>query len=608
MSKIPDPANLDIRFRAVEVVPDPTDPEPVEDTNAVNHLHPLGKFHRAIVLLAPGAQLPFELTNVVQLLDDTFIVEAELNTLSELAGQKEVVYIEAPRPADIDLDDSVAATKADTNWPPALRPLTGKGVIVGVVDEGLDFTLDDFKDSGNSRLLYLWDQKLSPSRHGEHHPSGYTYGVEYDRAQITAALSKKSPFSYVRHVVPDSSHGTHVAGIAAGNGQSGAPSVKYKGIAYEADIVFVNYAKQGPLTSSERVAEAIKYVFDKARDKGLPAVVNVSLGHNGGPHDGESVVERAIDRYLERKGRALVKSAGNEGEWQTHASGKIAAEEGASAKLVWVFGGGLQGRPPGLDGTPNTLEVWYSSRDRLRVSVVDPSGDRSPDVDPGYTDTVALPSGDTVHIVSERFHPLNGLARIMVRVGHPGGTLTSGEWLVELTAIDPVVDGTFDAWIERDARKPHNHYADQSFFKDPDFAKTISPPGTIRRGVAVANYDHRASPPAMAKSSSHGPTADGRPKPEIAAPGTNIVSSNANRGGSTTRPFYVTKTGTSMSAPHVSGIIAQLFQYNGTLTAAQIRAVLIASARQPGMGGATAFDQQWGYGAVDAEQALLLLL
>jgi hypothetical protein len=83
MSKIPDPANLDIRFRAVEVVPDPTDPEPVEDTNAVNHLHPLGKFHRAIVLLAPGAQLPFELTNVVQLLDDTFIVEAERSTLSE---------------------------------------------------------------------------------------------------------------------------------------------------------------------------------------------------------------------------------------------------------------------------------------------------------------------------------------------------------------------------------------------------------------------------------------------------------------------------------------------------------------------------------------------
>ena len=116
MPKIPDPANLDIRFRAVEAVPEPTDPE--LDKSVVNDLHPLGKFHRAIVLLAPGAPLPFELRNVVRLLDDTFIVEAELNLLSELARRREVVYIEAPRPADIDLDDSVAATKADQNWAP----------------------------------------------------------------------------------------------------------------------------------------------------------------------------------------------------------------------------------------------------------------------------------------------------------------------------------------------------------------------------------------------------------------------------------------------------------------------------------------------------------
>jgi subtilisin family serine protease len=603
MPRIPDPANLDIRFRAVEAVPDPIGSE--SDTGAVSHLHPLGKFHRAIVLLAPGAPLPFEFSNVVRLLDDTFIVEAELNMLNELARRREVVYIEAPRPADIDLDDSVAATKADQNWAPARGSLTGKGVIVGVVDRGLDFTLDDFKDHrGNTRVLYLWDQTLSPLP-GEHHPSGYTYGVEYDRKAIDTALTTTNPFSHIRHLVRNSAHGTHVAGIAAGNGQSGAPFVTHKGIAYEADVVFVNYSKEGPLTSSERVAEAIKYVFDKAIEAGKPAVVNVSLGHNGGRHDGESVVERAIDRYLESKGVALVKSAGNEGEWQTHASGELAAEEGASTTLVWVFGGGLRG-PPGLDRTPNALEVWYSSRDQLRVRVVDPSGAQSPDVDPGYTDTVVLSSGDTVHIVSERFHTLNGLARIMVRVGHPGGTLTSGEWLVELTTLGPIVDGTFDAWIERDERKPLRHYVDQSFFKNPDIAKTISPPGTIRRGVAVANYDHRASPPAMAKSSSHGPTADGRQKPEIAAPGTKIVSSNAN--GSTTGSFYVSKSGTSMSAPHVSGIVAQLFQYNRELTAAQIRAVLIASARQPGMGGPTAFDQQWGYGAVDAEQALLLLL
>ena len=593
---------LDPRFRALDAVPDVTLPEFTDRPYGPpsTDLRPIGRFFSALVLLAPGSPLPVvPLRRAVALLGDTYIVEAELGALSILAASPEVVYVEAPRPADIDLVDSVAATKADQNWGRS-TPLTGRGVIVGIVDDWLDFTLQDFQDGNGTRVLSLWDQGLSSGS-----PASAGYGVEYDKKAINSALAQLDPFASVPHYPPSGAHGTHVTGIAVSNGTS---TGTHTGVAPDADIIFVRPATHGqPLTSSDRVVEAIKYIFEKAREYGKPAVVNVSLGHNGGRHDGESVVERAIDHLLESKGRSLVKSAGNEGDWQTHTSGRLAAEE--LGTLRWVFGGGLPGKPAAAahqrDRTPNTLEIWYSSRDRFRVCVGTPGNlpAWTPDVNPGENHQVTL-SGSTVYIESERFHALTGQARIFVRVGPPPGVgFSPGNWLVKLTALE-AVDGNFQSWIERDVRDPGNAFADQSFFRFPDRNRTISPPGTIRRGIAVANYDHRATPPAPAQSSSAGPTGDDRPKPEIAAPGTGIISSNA--AGHSSGVYRTSKTGTSMSAPHVTGIIAQLFQHDSELTAAQIRAILIASARQPGMFRPVAFDGSWGYGAVDAAQALLL--
>jgi hypothetical protein len=164
---------LDPRFRAVKAVPDPT-PQKLSSgpgKTGRDHLHPIGKFFRAVVLLAPGVQLTditlrlptLTLKNEVQLLSDTFIIEAELDDLNTLARQPDVVYVEAPRPAGIDLAGSVAATRANLLWQHPHGPLTGNGVIIGIVDFNLDFTLADFKDvAGNTRVLSLWDQLLDP--------------------------------------------------------------------------------------------------------------------------------------------------------------------------------------------------------------------------------------------------------------------------------------------------------------------------------------------------------------------------------------------------------------------------------------------------------------
>src|SRR5262249_5759207 len=155
---------------------------------------------------------------VVQLLDDTYIIGAEFSALSALAARPEVVYVEAPRPADVDLVDSVAATKADQNWVKP-TPYTGKDIIIGIVDFGLDFTLDDFRDTIGTRILSSWDQGVNPGS-GERSPGNFGYGVEYNKPAIDLALAGPNPFATVRHVPRSGAHGTHVTGIAAGNGNS----------------------------------------------------------------------------------------------------------------------------------------------------------------------------------------------------------------------------------------------------------------------------------------------------------------------------------------------------------------------------------------------------
>ena len=136
---------------------------------------------------------------------------------------------------------------------------------------------------------------------------------------------------------------------------------------------------------------------------------------------------------------------------------------------------------------------------------------------------------------------------------------------------------------------------------------TLGTPATSRRGISVANYDHVTTAPSA--SSSRGRTRDGRDKPEVAAPGTNIVSSCAlggrPDGAGGTHRVRTTMSGTSMAAPHVSGIVAQLLQRDPDLSAAQVRAALVASADPPP--GVGVFDAAWGYGRVDAEEAARLL-
>lgn len=544
-----------------------------------------------------------------------YAVELPVTELEALADDPQVQFVEAARLMAPELVTSVPATRADllhVAAPP--RPaLTGRGTVVGIIDLGLDFTLDDFIDpAGDTRVAFLWDQSLSPLS-GESTPAGFGRGVEYDAATINVALKSPDPFSVVRHRPTAASHGTHVAGTAAGSGRSGDavfPRGRHVGVAPEATIIFVQpdtNGNAGSFTDSVAVAEAISYVYARAEQLGLPCVINMSLGQNGGSHDGESVVEQAVDRLLEVPGRAFVHAAGNEHVWRGHASGLLA--EGDVRTLQWRTGGGISlpggTLPPGQDRTPNELEIWYSPSDSLHVRLTDPQGAATTVVAPGQTESHDFPTGNSAFIDSERFSALNGDARVFIAVDR--GTaprVTPGVWEVEITAVR-TRSGRFDAWIERDVRDRANNFADQSFFVGTDFdpVMTLGTPATSRRGISVANFDHVTVAPSA--SSSRGCTRDGRDKPEVAAPGTNIVSSCAlggrSNGMGSVHPMRTTMSGTSMAAPHVCGIVALLLQKEPTLSAAQLRKAVLASADPPA--GVLPFDVAWGYGRVDAVEA-----
>lgn len=506
-----------------------------------------------------------------------------LSDVSNLEKLAEVERIEAARSMQIELDVSLVETRANLvhTGPPGRR---GAGVIVGICDTGCDFTHPSFRRSdGSSRILFIWAQGLTPQA-GESSPAGLGYGVEYTNAQINSALALANPFTLVRHRDPGG-HGSHVTGIAAGDGQPGSAFV---GVAPEADIIIVANASNGSegLGTSASTLDAVNYMFQKSAALGKPCVVNMSLGDNLGPHDGTTLLERGLDNLLGAAGRAFVKSAGNAGAARCHAEGIVTTGVTADVRF----------NQPAGDGSMNQIDLWYRGSDVFRVSVVDPAGNLVGPVNVGSVTSFTLPGGNTVRIDHRNNDPFNGDKRVFMTFG-PGaaGVLRDGNWTIRIVALSSPGGGRFDAWIQRGQVVP-------SFLAPHESsARTISTPGTAREVITAANYITKgAGVGSLATSSSRGPTRDGRLAPTLAAPGMWITSANGEGTGTNA---YRPDGGTSMAAPHITGAIALMLQKNPSRTQAQIIECLTATARSDAQTGPVP-NTAWGAGKLDANAAV----
>ena len=472
-------------------------------------------------------------------------------------------------------------------------PQTGRSVVVALIDWGLDFAHPDFRnDDGSSRVLALWDQRSRTDGRSNNH---YGYGWIHDQPAINSALASSDPYLRLAYHPADAgsgpTHGTHTAGIAAGNGRSGGPA----GIAPEADIIFVHLAtatgeRGDNLGDSAALFEAIDFVAKAAGQR--PWVLNTSLGRHAGPHDDSPLLVQGIDAALAAApGRACIQSTGNYYNRPIHTQGVLRPGEVRDIRFQTAE----------EDGFTHEIDIWYAGSDRIVVEVIAPESQSA-----GRASTAEqadlIVRGERVGRLYNRFRDPNNFdneATVFLN-----STAPRGSWILRLHGTY-VEDGRYHCWVERD---PACSTCQPSF--DLREVEPLSTTGTICNGrlsIAVGAYDAHSTERPLAPFSSAGPTRDGRTKPDLIAPGVDVLSArSASRQSFPGEPGIVRMSGTSMAAPYVTGTVALVFQAAGQLLpVGQMRNLLLATA-EPLTSGDSQF--RWGSGYADMAAAVAAAL
>ena len=499
----------------------------------------------------------------------------------------------------------------------------GADVLIGVIDVGgFDFAHEDFlNDSGGTRFIRIWDQ----GGDFRNPPTGFNYGAEFDKAKLDQAIRQANdggiPAYWMERQsqIRTGSHASHVASIAAGK-FGVCPKAEIAGVLIDLPTPSdPEDARRRTFSDSSRITHAVEYLWQLAEERQKTLVINISLGTNGGAHDGSSPVSRWLDSRLCEPGRAISVAAGNAGQetarsandigfamGRIHTSGRIRSR-GLTVDLRWFVAGGEI-----ADLSENELELWFEPQDRISVLLQPPDSDTWIEVRPQeYVKNRRLRNGTHVSIFNELYHPSNGNNYISIYLSpnleaDNWQPVKGGVWTVRLRG-DEVRDGRFHGWIERDDPIIIDDSNDVSLWRFPSFfagasnvdSHSINSLACARHVIAVANLDQTNT--RINVTSSQRPTRDGRQKPEICAPGTAILAANGFAGPDDDR--YIAKSGTSMASPYVAGVLGLMLATNPGLTAAQCLSIIRATA-QPLPGDDYAWRDDAGFGMVDANAAL----
>lgn len=511
---------------------------------------------------------------VVELQNEYAIVTVRENMINRLTEFPEIEFIEKPKRLFFGVENGKIASCI----PPVQRPpynLTGKGVLVGIIDSGIDYANPVFRNAdGTTRIRNLWDQSLS-----ENPPEGYLIGTEYTSEQINEAL-RQPTVEARRRIVPSqdvSGHGTAVAGVAAGN------SDEYRGVAYESDLIVVKLGipKMNGFPRTTELMQAIDYVVQKALEYGQPVAINISFGNTYGSHDGNSLLEQYIQSIANRWKSVICIGTGNEGNAAGHVSGMLNEDEEVEIELA-------------VQESETTLnvQVWKSYFDVVDVSIETPSGVRVGPIQEilgsqrfriGETELLLYYGEPSPYTIDQEIY-IDFLPRT--------DYVNSGVWKIILTPRE-IVSGNYALWLPSE-----NVLNEGTEFLFPNVQGTLTIPSTAFRTIGVGAYNSET----MTYADFSGRGSGARIKPDLVAPGVDILAPIP--GGS-----FGEFSGTSFATPFVTGSAALLMQWgivqgnDPYLYGEKVKAYFQRGAREI-LGFDTYPNQVVGYGALCVRDSL----
>ncbi len=462
--------------------------------------------------------------------------------------------------------------------------LLGKGVLVGIVDTGIEYQHEAFLNSdGTSRIISIWDQTLNENTVP---PEGFSFGTEYDNASINAALQIENPLS----IVPSQDnigHGTMVAGIIAGNRKTTAG---FSGVVPDSELVVVKL-KQAKQINREIFAIppdkicyqetdiifGVNYLLSVAQKLNRPIAICIALGTNQGGHDGFDTLSRYLGYVTRLPEVGVAISAGNEGNTRRHYKGTIEERQPSLDFNLRV----------GENENGFSMELWQNIPFRLSINITSPTGENTSPIYPALNECRRITfifESTIVWINNIIFESESGDQLILLRFENP----QPGIWNFQVRNLDES-QSEFNVWLPSD-----NLISDETFFLEPDPNITVTTPGSAVDPLTVTAYNPEDG--GIAIFSSRGYTRTNVIKPELAAPGVNLVCPILNNN-------YGTVSGTGAATAHTVGIIAMILEWAiirgnyTTINGFDIKQLLIRGANRSQ--DITYPNNIWGYGKVD---------
>ncbi|MDD6212272.1 MAG: S8 family serine peptidase [Clostridiales bacterium] len=525
------------------------------------------------------------------------IASVPSSQLAWLEQQSELIYVEKPYRIFFNQEEIVSSReivlpkrefvpsgekdqirKQETKIMSNGGDLSGIGVLVAVLDTGIDVQHPDFfRENGTSRVLFFWDQEAAGTP-----PMGFRRGSEYTAEDITANPDIGAKFG--------TGHGTGVLGIAAGNGR--ASGGRYRGIAWESDILAVNLAapEENGFPRTIELMEAVEYVMRKAQELNRPIAINISLGNNYGSHEGNSLFETYLTERQSSWKSLICIGTGNEALTGVHAQGDL----GETPKTPGQIAARIQEVELAIGGGERNLSVqlWIAEGDELTVELVQPNGRvlGSSRRENEYQQWMA---GDTLVLSYVGGPSPFSTSKVFLwdwSVSGEESFIPEGIWRFRLIP-GRIIDRRFDFFLSGSEIRGYD-----TRFLRPEPNTTLTIPSAAQGPAAVGAYNQNSNSPAP--FSGRGYTREtNRIKPDLAAPGVNVTGPAIGGG-------YREWTGTSFAAPFVTGNAALLMEWgivegrDPYLYGERAKAALIRQVRQiPALPNYP--NRQLGWGVLD---------